>query len=104
MTLDEAIKHCMDIAETQEMCSNGKKCAEEHRQLAEWLKELQRYHEAWEKIKEQIKEEAYWANSDFEEYKTDILGVDIADIPGDDFRYGLERAIDIINKELICNF
>ena len=40
MTLDEAIKHCMDIAETQEMCSNGKKCAEEHRQLAEWLMEL----------------------------------------------------------------
>ena len=40
MTIDEAIKHCMDIAETQEMCSNGKKCAEEHRQLAEWLKEL----------------------------------------------------------------
>ena len=45
MTLDEAIKHCMDIAETQEMCSNGKKCAEEHRQLAEWLKELKRYRE-----------------------------------------------------------
>lgn len=40
MTIDEAIKHCMDIAETQEMCSNGKKCAKEHRQLAEWLKEL----------------------------------------------------------------
>lgn len=40
MTSEEAIKHCMDIAETQEMCSNGKKCAEEHRQLADWLKEL----------------------------------------------------------------
>lgn len=35
MTLDEAIMHCEDRA--KEDCSE---CAEEHRQLAEWLKEL----------------------------------------------------------------
>ena len=67
MTLDEAIKHAEEVAEKQEelygLCpaselvnpcdgtkdcktlKNGKnkgciKCAEEHRQLAEWLKEL----------------------------------------------------------------
>lgn len=40
MTLDEAIKHCDDIADYD--CYNEKqmKCAEDHRQLAEWLKEL----------------------------------------------------------------
>ena len=51
MTLDEAIKHCEEIAEEQEkLCKANdsfnfsqpkwKKCAKEHRQLAEWLKEL----------------------------------------------------------------
>lgn len=78
MTLDEAIKHCEDVAnrerELYKMCpedcdgssdcrelKHGKdrgclKCAEEHEQLAEWLKELKRYREAdiprlqWEKI------------------------------------------------------
>ena len=35
MTLDEAIAHCEEVLESA--CG---KCAEEHRQLAEWLKEL----------------------------------------------------------------
>lgn len=35
MTLEEAIKHC-----EQKSCEHSK-CAEEHKQLAEWLKELQ---------------------------------------------------------------
>jgi len=35
MTLDEAIKHCEEIA-----YSKCDKCGEEHKQLAEWLKEL----------------------------------------------------------------
>lgn len=37
MTLQEAIEHCLDVAE-REPC---RACAEEHRQLAEWLAELQ---------------------------------------------------------------
>lgn len=60
MTLDEAIKHaeevvdlCEDSISTYDMsdpyeshmaCQNGK-CAEEHRQLAEWLKELKKFRE-----------------------------------------------------------
>ena len=62
MTLDEAIKHCEEVAEEQSrlysLCpcpcdgtkncmslKNGKdmgctKCAADHRQLAEWLREL----------------------------------------------------------------
>ena len=38
MTLDEAIKHCEDVAE--DSCGCAEDCIEEHRQLAEWLKEL----------------------------------------------------------------
>ena len=54
MTIEEAIKHCEEVAEEQEQkykewkgdYSHLKKidscleCASEHRQLAEWLKEL----------------------------------------------------------------
>jgi len=35
MTLEEAIKHCEEVAD-----NNTCECAMEHRQLAEWLKEL----------------------------------------------------------------
>lgn len=45
MTLDEAIKHCEE--KEKEQALNGRfACAEEHKQLAEWLKELKRYREA----------------------------------------------------------
>jgi len=37
MTLDEAIEHAEDIA----ISAIGCECREEHRQLAEWLRELQ---------------------------------------------------------------
>lgn len=59
MELDEAIKHCLEVAERQEISANDKEmysemlgedykgfedgcqeCASEHRQLAEWLTEL----------------------------------------------------------------
>lgn len=60
MTLDEAIKHCEEVAETEERSAklhqrpdrgvkgSGKRylscleCAKEHRQLAEWLRELKK--------------------------------------------------------------
>lgn len=47
MTLDEAIKHCLEVAEEQEIIAdrsnsgidkmNCKSCAEDHKQLATWL-------------------------------------------------------------------
>ena len=50
MTLDEAIKHCLDIADGQDKCADIsvsehakeriRECANDHRQLAEWLTEL----------------------------------------------------------------
>ena len=63
MTLNEAIKHCEEVAEEQEkLCKvndsfnfsqpKWKKCAEEHRQLAEWLKELKAYKEIIEQWKQ----------------------------------------------------
>lgn len=63
MTIDEAIKHCEEVAEAEERSAklhqrpnigikgSGKRylscieCAKEHRQLAEWLKELKAYRE-----------------------------------------------------------
>ena len=59
MTLDEAIKHCEEVAEkfdtelnlincgiSNESCDNCLECAKEHRQLAEWLRELKAYRKA----------------------------------------------------------
>lgn len=58
MTLEEAIKHCEEVAESKKkQVENGDwekgspterdchECASEHRQLAEWLKELKKYRE-----------------------------------------------------------
>lgn len=73
MTLDEAIKRAEEVAEKndrraesvrnrpissadfyheEESCS---KYATEHRQLAEWLKELKAHREAWGKAKRTVK-------------------------------------------------
>lgn len=65
MTLDEAIRRCEEVAEEKELICNVienegetwtdsgktyydicKKCASEHRQIAEWLKELKAWREA----------------------------------------------------------
>lgn len=52
ISLDEAIKHCEEVAEEHtkynfyggyESCDD---CGKEHRQLAEWLKELKDYKDA----------------------------------------------------------
>ena len=53
MTIEEAIRHAESKAKTCEWLANNqkieavadceRKCGEEHRQLADWLRELQRY-------------------------------------------------------------
>lgn len=40
MTLEEAILHCEEVADRCDVTDGNRKCATEHRQLAEWLKEL----------------------------------------------------------------
>ena len=60
--------------------------------------------DAIEDIKAEIIEEKDFAYADFEQYKVDILGVDSEyvedELPYDDFRYGMERCIDIIRKHM----
>ncbi len=55
-----------------------------------------------EKIRAEILEEKECAYADFERYKVEYLGQDPEDVldslPQDDFRYGMERAIEIIDK------
>jgi len=40
MTLTEAIKHCEDVADYDCFTDEQRKCSEEHRQLADWLRLL----------------------------------------------------------------
>lgn len=61
INLDEAIQHGLEVAEKNEKIADTfeyslktkldcKKCASEHRQLTEWLRELKAYREAEEEI------------------------------------------------------
>lgn len=52
------------------------------------------------KIKEQILDEANYAYADFDRYKEDILDAEPDELPNDDYRYGMHRAFDIINKHI----
>ena len=64
MSLSDAIKHCEGVAtDNESMCeynlacsdnqrSEWKKCAKEHRQLAEWLRELKGYRIAHYKLRD----------------------------------------------------
>lgn len=51
-----------------------------------------------DKIKEEILDEAEYAYADFDKYKEDILHAEPDELPDDDFRYGMERTVEIINK------
>ena len=42
MTLDEAITHCHEVAAGASCGLSSKACGLEHKQLGEWLEELQR--------------------------------------------------------------
>ena len=48
MKLDEAIKHCKEVAKSK--CDS---CGAEHKQLAEWLIELKEYREQEDKEDEE---------------------------------------------------
>lgn len=49
-------------------------------------------------IKAEIIEEKDFAYADFDEYKRQVLEVEADELPDDDFRYGMERYIEILNK------
>ena len=55
-------------------------------------------------IKTEINEERECAYADFERYKVEYLGIDPEyvedELPNDDFRYGMERCLEIIDKHI----
>ena len=66
------------------------------------LKEQRTGQNVLDKIRAEILEEKDCAYADFEQYKVDYLRIDAEyvedELPQDDFRYGMERCIDIIDK------
>jgi hypothetical protein len=61
LSLEEAIAHCLEVAEKNDKIADTfeetlknkitcRECAQEHRQLADWLKKLKAYEEAREEI------------------------------------------------------
>ena len=48
--------------------------------------------------REQIIDEKDFAYDDFEQYKEEVLHAESDELPDDDFRYGMERCLEILNK------
>ena len=77
MTIEEAIKHCLEVAEEQEKKARKKndgtmstrikceECVNEHRQLAEWLRELKAYREFADWLAESVLEDDWEESADF---------------------------------------
>ena len=94
MTIDEAIEILKDgelnpcVTEDREACDMAIKALEQEPVL--------------DKIRAEILEEKEHAYADFERYKVEYLEQDWEDaydsLPQDDFRYGMERCLDIIDK------
>lgn len=68
-----------------------------YNRLVKAIKELEQG-DVLNKIKSEILDEAEYAYADFDRYKEDILHAESDELPNDDFRYGMERAVEIINK------
>ena len=49
-------------------------------------------------VVEQLDEEREFAYADFEEYKVSVLGIEADELPDDEFRYGVERCMQLLNK------
>ena len=48
--------------------------------------------------REQIIDEKDFAYADFEQYKDEVLHAESDELPDDDFRYGMERCLEILDK------
>jgi hypothetical protein len=78
MTLEEGIIHAEDVArmnheaakhltdEHPTQAEKCEKCADEHRQLAEWLKELKAYKDARAEINQAFSDNARGEQNDYE--------------------------------------
>lgn len=56
MSLDEAIKHAEEVADTPCFTDEEAKCYSEHRQLAEWLKELKELRRKYARLRRECNE------------------------------------------------
>lgn len=100
MTLEEAIKHCEEVAEEQERISvqcdrdlfdhidSCRKCAIEHRQLAEWLRELVHLRNITEYLRDMVTcfefMDSMHYNEDIIEWAESELRVDMREVNADD--------------------
>ena len=50
------------------------------------------------RAREQIIDEKDFAYADFEQYKEEVLHAESDELPDDDFRYGMERCLEILDK------
>ena len=95
---EEALDGLPGYMVTKEDYEECRKSANEHQELINWLKELKAHRYAWAKLREDIRDEAEFAYADFDEYKYEVLGIDdVDDLPNDDYRYGMERALELID-------
>lgn len=46
----------------------------------------------------QLNEEKELAYADFDEYKASVLGIEADELPDDEYRYGIERCLQLLNK------
>lgn len=54
----------------------------------------------FKELREEIAKEAELAYADFDAYKESVLETEADDLPDDDFRYGMERCMVIINNTI----
>ena len=115
MTREEAINNIKEHCYFANLIPQAKEALDmaiealEREPKSEWQKDreiLKAYSDGangvLDELKAEIAEEKEHAYADFEQYKVEYLGQDWEDaldsLPQDDFRYGMERCIDIINK------
>ena len=73
---------------------------EQYEIICENAKKYETILEDLKKVRAQILEESDYAYADFDDYKQCVLDVEVDDLPYDDFRYGMQRALEIINDNL----
>lgn len=80
MTLTEAIKHCEDVADYDCFTDNQRKCSEEHRQLADWLRDYKRLLEESERKKGKwIGKEQYANSPEYYSWQCSVCGIVLED-------------------------
>ena len=88
MTLEESIKHCEDVADYDCFTDDQRKCSEEHRQLADWLRELK---ERREKAQLSVEDATFDCVSRQEAITVLVFSEETKDIKCEDMRNVLKK-------------